>query len=249
MAIDELLYGLIGAVLAALSVYYLEERSKQHSYELNSIYKPLREEFIGIQHTGRGRLEVGDRYPWSQSETYRKIKKRGDLLPRAFKGLGDEIRTLEEMNEKMGDKASELWNAVDLALKNAMDEVEKGNPDLKIEPMTIDEGLRYSVKDWLFCPIYFGQTGRAMEFLDMQAEVWKYHDKAPALRKMMPAIRARAEEEITQKRIEFFDLRQRFFDRLNLILSGLDRSIRSSGRKKYKKSGSDRKGKKTGWTR
>jgi hypothetical protein len=221
MVIDNLLSGLIGAVIVGLAIYYLEERSKHHSYELDNIYKPLREEFAGVSQTGIGRLDFGDRYPWSQSDEYRKIQKRGDLLPPTFRNLRSDIIELEEMNKTLGEKSSELWNAAETALDGAL--------------AVIPNGLRQILKDQLFKAVYFGQEDRALQWLDMQRDDWKYHSQIPTVKAQLPEIRLKAEGEIAGKRAEFMNIRYRFLDVLNLVLKGIERSIESGGRKKYRR--------------
>lgn len=66
-------------------------------------------------------------------------------------------------------------------------------------------------------------------------EDWKYYSQIPIIKEMIPVIRKNAEEEISQLRTQNFALRQQFFDQAKMIVKGLDRSIGSGGRKKYRR--------------
>jgi len=234
MVIDNLLYAGVGAVIGAVVIYVLEERSKQHSYELNHIYKPLREEFISIRKTGKDRLQAGNRYPWTPGEDYRKIKQRGDLLPKRFKYLGKDIVILEKTNKTLEQKSHELYESIESALENAMTEIEKEGSNNHIKSLILDDGLRRNLKEHLLWPLYFNLEDEAIHWLDLQKPEWRYYSQIPILKELIPTIRRKAEEEIAKKREEFFISRKQFFDKLEIIVMGLDKSIISSGRTKYR---------------
>lgn len=104
-----------------------------------------------------------------------------------------------------------------------------------MKPTVIDNGLKQFLKDQLFNPIYLGHKDNAIGMLDLQTEGWKHYHQIPLIKEVVPIFRRKAEEEVVQLRTQFFILRKQFLDKANLVVNGLDRSIRSGGRKKYRR--------------
>ena len=97
-----------------------------------------------------------------------------------------------------------------------------------------DQEIRQLLRERLIRPIYLDQKDDTLEFLDMQTKEWKHYDKITILKTIAPLIRSKTEELVLEKRKEFLVSRQDFDKRLDLVLSGLAKSIESGGSKSYR---------------
>jgi hypothetical protein len=151
-----------------------------------------------------------------------------------FRDLRNDIQLLEAANKELTERSRALWIRIESSLDSVLDSISAAKPDQGIQPVALDAELRQLLKDRLIRPIYLDHSDEVGKYLDMQGKEWRHYGQVPLLRQLAPKVRAEVECRITREREEFDASKQKFAYRLNLILSGLERSIESNGRKRYR---------------
>lgn len=237
MAIDDNLLSaamgaIAGAIVTVTASHLLRNRSDRFAYELNNIYKPLRAEFSKLSRTDKYRLEVGDRYPWTPSEEFRKLEDRGELLPRRFRDLWNDIQGVKCLNRNVETRSTELWSLVETRLTEA---ITQSTGDKRYKSMLMDPQFAQLMKDRLFIPLYFGRKEDFDEWLNVQQKDWKYFKQIPIIREMVSVVFKETDSKVADKRRGFIVAREALFTHIDLVLIRLGKVIQGGGRWRYRR--------------